>query len=85
MLGAFGGAEGGKDRLEGVALDDRLAVVLFESVTFCRIEPESVSGGAMRFVLEPEGSVELDRPDGLEGRVEPLLGAALLVAVPPPS
>lgn len=70
MLGAFGGAEGGKDLLEGVALEDRLAGVdLFASITFCRIDPESVRGGAVRLVLDPDGSVELDRPDGFGGGV----------------
>jgi hypothetical protein len=92
MLDAFGGAGGAKDRLDGVALDERLAVVvLADVITLRRIEPESVSGrfGVVLFSLEPDGSVELDRPVDLEGGVDaaatttswtcPLAGAASAV------
>lgn len=84
MLGAFGGADGGKDLLEGVALDERFAgvVVLFELTTFCRMESESVSGGAVRFVLEPDGSVELDRPDGLEVELDVVTATGAIFAAP---
>jgi hypothetical protein len=87
MFGAFGGAGGGNDRLEGVALEERLvAVVLVEVITLPRIEPESVNGrfGVVLFALEPAGSVELDLAVGLGVMMAflaiPLAGATSAVA-----
>jgi len=81
MLGAFGSGKGGKDRLEGLALEDRLGWV--DGTTFPRIEAESVSGGfGVLPVLEPGGSVELDLPAGLEEGLGTTTGTPPLFPTP---